>query len=50
MSANDGLVFGKIDAEVFIIGNITFDPLDVGAKLTLHIVALGDIAFDDEFS
>jgi hypothetical protein len=36
--ADDCLVFGKIHAEGFIIGNITLDPLDVGAKLTQHIV------------
>ena len=62
--ADNGLVFGKIDAEGLIIGNITLDPLDVGAKLTQHFVRfcrrlaqllaiessdLWDIAFDDEF-
>jgi hypothetical protein len=38
MLANDRLVFGEVHAEGFIIGNITFDPLDVGAKLAQHIV------------
>src|SRR6516164_1683305 len=62
--ANDCLVFRKIHAEGFIIGNITLDPLDVGAKLTQHIVRFRgglaqlfplessdpwDIAFDNEF-
>src|SRR6516162_1368619 len=62
--ADNGLIFGKIDAEGFIIGNITLDPLDVGAKLTQYLVRfcrglaqffafessdLWDIAFDDEF-
>jgi hypothetical protein len=62
--ADDRLVFGEIDAEGFIICNITFDPLDVGAELAQHIVRfrrglaqlfphessdLKDIALDDEF-
>ena len=62
--ADNGLVFGKVDAEGLIIGNITLDPLDVGAKLTQHFVRfcrrsaqlfaiesshLWDIAFDYEF-
>ena len=64
MLADNGLVFGKVDAEGLIIGNITLDPLDVGAKLTQYLVRfcrglaqllaldssdLWDIAFDDEF-
>src|SRR5262249_25538473 len=36
--ANDVLIFGKIHTECFVVGDVGFKPLDVGAKLAQYSV------------
>jgi hypothetical protein len=36
MLADDVLIFGEIDAERLVVGDIGFKPLDVGTKLAQY--------------
>src|SRR6185437_9457398 len=62
---DDVLVLGEVDTKRLVGGDIAFDPLDVGAKLTQDAVGLGrgaaelfaleaadrrDVTLDDEFA
>src|SRR6185295_7127310 len=63
--ANDRLVLGEVDAKRLVVGEVAFDPLDVGSQLMQDLIGLGcsaaqllalqaadlgNIAFDDEFA
>jgi len=34
MTSDENLILGQIDAVGLVVGDVTFDPLDVGSKLT----------------
>jgi hypothetical protein len=36
--ANDVLIFGEIHTECFVVGDVRFKPLDIGAKLAQYPV------------
>ena len=65
MLLNDGFIFGEIDAEGLVVSDITFDPLDIRAKLTKPLIRFRgcatklvsfqrpngwNVPFDDELS
>jgi hypothetical protein len=33
MTSDESLILGQIDAVGFVVGNLTFDPLNAGTKL-----------------